>query len=627
MKKIAFILVAFSISSSICAQQLEIEGKVRIDSMDLDNGADSVVIRQPDGTLAVRDVATLSNFRVTPTLIGSLVIGNFPTSVYVSGRYAYVVDSDSQDLKIIDVSDPAAPFLIRNLGIGFSPTSVYVSGRYAYIVDSGSGDLKVIDVSTPGGPFLAGSLDIGYSPSSVHVSGQYAYVVDQSSQDLKVIDVSNPSAPTLTGILAVGLQLKSVYVSGRYAYVVENSTDELKVIDVSDPANPSISGSGVIGDNPHSVFVSGRYAYAVMTGSNELKVIDVSNPTTPTLAGSLAIGDFPSSVYVSGRYAYIVDTNTDDLKVVDVSDPSAPFLSGSLVIGGGPRSVYVSGRYAYVVDFGSNDLKVIDVSGGEFTSMMAHSLEAGNMQVRNDIVTKGQVQVTGGVNIGTGGLFSDGDVGVNGSLKLRSTLHLGSSNYVGSAGDDGLVLSDSTKGSSDLILVANDAVIVEISDNANTSGSFEVWNNNSSSKPLVLEENGDLSITGIMSLGQLGTAGSDALCRNGSNEIALCSSSRRYKKDIHSYKPPASVLDQLRPVTFRWKDSNEPDIGLVAEEVADAEPLLITYNDEGEVEGVKYDRIGLLLIDELRRLKARFHKLTVEKEHLQKQIDQIESRQ
>ena len=128
----------------------------------------------------------------------------------------------------------------------------------------------------------------------------------------------------------------------------------------------------------------------------------------------------PNSVYVSGRYAYVVDFRSNDLKVIDVSDPSAPSLVGSLGIGGDPESVYISGRYAYVVDSASNDLKVIDVSGAEVTSLVAHSLEAGNLQVRSDVIAQGQLQVTGGINVGVGGLFSDGNVGISGILALAN---------------------------------------------------------------------------------------------------------------------------------------------------------------------------------------------------------------
>jgi hypothetical protein len=278
---------------------------------------------------------------------------------------------------------------------------------------------------------------MGENPTSVYVSGRYAYVVDSGSDDLKVIDVSDPGTPSLAGSLAIGSLPRSVYVSGRYAYVVDSGSDDLKVIDVSDPATPSLAGSLSIGGVPASVYVSGRYAYVVDTGSDDLKVIDVSDPGTPSLAGSLGLGTIPLSVYVSGRYAYVVDSGSDDLKVIDVSDPGTPSLAGSLAIGSFPRSVYVSGRYAYVVDSGSADLKVVDVSGAEVTSLMAHSLEAGNLQVRNDVIAQGQLQVTGGVNVGSGGLFSDGDVGVAGTVAAE-----GAGNYF--VGDTGVGVSTPT---------------------------------------------------------------------------------------------------------------------------------------------------------------------------------------
>jgi hypothetical protein len=39
------------------------------------------------------------------------------------------------------------------------------------------------------------------------------------------------------------------------------------------------------------------------------------------------------------------------------------------------------------------------------------------------------------------------------------------------------------------------------------------------------------------------------------------------------------------------------DLGLIAEEMAAAEPLLATYNKHGEIEGVKYKQVSLVLIN------------------------------
>ena len=65
---------------------------------------------------------------------------------------------------------------------------------------------------------------------------------------------------------------------------------------------------------------------------------------------------------------------------------------------------------------------MIDISGAEVTSLIAHSLEAGNLQVRNDMIAQGQLQVTGGLNVGAGGIFSDGDVGVAGHVTITGTV-------------------------------------------------------------------------------------------------------------------------------------------------------------------------------------------------------------
>jgi hypothetical protein len=79
--------------------------------------------------------------------------------------------------------------------------------------------------------------------------------------------------------------------------------------------------------------------------------------------------------------------------------------------------------------------------------------------------------------------------------------------------------------------------------------------------------------------------------------LSACSSSSDYKDNIKRFFGGSDLLDHLRPVTFNWKDSGAVDLGLVAEEVAEIEPLLVTYDRNGVVEGVKYDRIGVVLLN------------------------------
>ena len=110
-----------------------------------------------------------------------------------------------------------------------------------------------------------------------------------------------------------------------------------------------------------------------------------------------------------------------------------------------------------------------------------------------------------------------------------------------------------------------------------------------------------LRSTTVSTLGvkSLGAGSQNALCYLDNNPqvplnpkvLSKCSSSRRYKENIQDFKPGINLIKNLRPVTFDWISTKQKDIGFVAEEVAEAEPLLATYNFDGQIEGVKYAQI------------------------------------
>lgn len=112
-----------------------------------------------------------------------------------------------------------------------------------------------------------------------------------------------------------------------------------------------------------------------------------------------------------------------------------------------------------------------------------------------------------------------------------------------------------------------------------------------------------LRVTGTLRVDILGTAAATTLCRNANNQIASCSSSARYKQDIADLDLGLATAERLHAVGYRWKDSGAADIGFVAEEIAAIDERLITRNDAGEIEGVKYDRLTAVLANALRELR------------------------
>lgn len=100
---------------------------------------------------------------------------------------------------------------------------------------------------------------------------------------------------------------------------------------------------------------------------------------------------------------------------------------------------------------------------------------------------------------------------------------------------------------------------------------------------------------------QTPVAGSHAVVVGPNNQLADATlSSRRFKKDIAPIDKLSEGILALRPVTFHWKNdtTNEPEFGLVAEEVAHVNLDWITRNPQGEVSGVRYDTIPILLLNE-----------------------------
>jgi peptidoglycan hydrolase CwlO-like protein len=73
------------------------------------------------------------------------------------------------------------------------------------------------------------------------------------------------------------------------------------------------------------------------------------------------------------------------------------------------------------------------------------------------------------------------------------------------------------------------------------------------------------------------------------------------------------------------------DFGLVAEEVAEIEPLLVTRNDKDQIEGVKYDRVGVVLInavnEQQQQIESQQKKLEAQQKRLEHQTQTIRGQQ
>ena len=86
------------------------------------------------------------------------------------------------------------------------------------------------------------------------------------------------------------------------------------------------------------------------------------------------------------------------------------------------------------------------------------------------------------------------------------------------------------------------------------------------------------------------------------NRIGTLSSSRRYKEQITSMEKASEAIHSLSPVSFRYRKEVDPAralcFGLIAEEVAEVNPNLVTLDCEGKPETVRYEAINSMLLNE-----------------------------
>ena len=124
----------------------------------------------------------------------------------------------------------------------------------------------------------------------------------------------------------------------------------------------------------------------------------------------------------------------------------------------------------------------------------------------------------------------------------------------------------------------------------------------------------------------LAAGGSTQVCQNNLAQYSTCGSSLRYKQNISPFDAGLNLVKRLSPITFNWKQGGMKDLGLGAEDVEKVDPLLVTYNAKGEVEGVKYDRVAVVLINAVKEQQKEIETLRDANRTLNARLRVVEKR-
>jgi hypothetical protein len=93
-------------------------------------------------------------------------------------------------------------------------------------------------------------------------------------------------------------------------------------------------------------------------------------------------------------------------------------------------------------------------------------------------------------------------------------------------------------------------------------------------------------------------------------QLGVLASSERFKTAITPMGSNSEKLQQLRPVTFHLKTDPEGAVsyGLIAEEVAKVYPELVIRDQNGRIDGVRYEELAPMLLNEVQKITAQIEK-------------------
>jgi hypothetical protein len=261
--------------------------------------------------------------------------------VITVGGLAYLTDDTG--LKIIDVSNPAAPFLVGAYDASGLCSGVSVVGSLAYIAAWSRG-LLIVDVSNPATPVLQGVYDTPGFSDKVQVAGNIAYVADRVN--LQLVDVSNPASPTSLGLYDTPGFAWDVSPQEKLAYVADYEGG-LLILHVVTSTTPGIdlwiqSSSRISAPTASLVTIPIQYGNLgatianpvtlTATMSNGLTYLGDTSGIPPTLNGNTVMWALPALSFGDNQSFSII-----------ISLPDAPIgtkYSFNLTINSGGMEVY-----------------------------------------------------------------------------------------------------------------------------------------------------------------------------------------------------------------------------------------------------------------------------------------------
>ena len=451
-----------------------------------------------------------------------------------------------------------------------------------------------------------GSLKDGPNPANANYDFEFAL--------FDALNAGNPVGPTLTrSSVAVANGIFSVKLDFGSNYPGANRFLEIHVRPTGAGAFTPLAPRQAVSSVPYSV--------KSLTADNATNAANATNATNATNAASADTlsaacnGCVTGAKIASGQVVKSVNSLTDNVTLAAGSNITITPTGNTLTIASTSGGVGGSGT--------PNSIPLWDAGGTTLGTSAITQSASGNVGIGTNAPTEkltiqtatsnyGFVQTDGTITVGSfvGGSGNGGWYGTKSNHPLyfftgdsspQMTLTTEGRVGIGTTTPRNLLEIRSTNPFVGINLVGpngQDAFVARGDGSALVADELEIGGNVYIGRPIFFPLR-KLMVAGRARISSIPLEASiAAVCFNAAGDLLQCgASSLKWKTNVQSYRSGLDVIRRLRPISFNWKEDGRPEIGLGAEDVAKVAPAFAFTNSKGEVEGVKYERLNILLIN------------------------------
>jgi hypothetical protein len=271
-----------------------------------------------------------------------------------------------------------------------------------------------------------------------------------------------------------------------------------------------------------------------------------------------------------------------------------------------------------------------NTTGGGNTAIGIVALNSNTSGYLNTACGSGSLQynTTGYLNtaVGNGSLRGYDEGGVGDATGIMNTaIGAGALQSYSTGSDNSAVgndaLSSVTTGSNNIALGASAGYSLTTGTN-----NIEIGNEGAASESgkIRIGTPGTQTATYIAGIENAKVTGS-AVYITSQGQLGVLASSERYKTEIAAIGSESRRLLDLRPVKFKLRNdpTRTPQYGLIAEDVARVYPELVVRDEHGVIQGVRYEELAPMLVNEVQRQQAELTGRATEFLEMKRQLEDL----